>query len=327
MKKLLLFLLLMPVFAIAKQANEPLQAIYQNTLVPNVEQAMSACNTLQHQIDNKAKAKKIRRSFGEIVNSWKRVEALYVWGDYDSDTMDYPRYIDIFNQGNEDINEQIVRRLNSDEQAKFALFKNSFKSINALEVVLYHDKKMSDRDYEFANIITTNICSRLDDIAEVQTEQKQAFLADKNKAMALLLNALIDSSYKVREWRVGAASGLSRKYQGNLDEKRVEYYHSEYSLAAVVSILSAHEQILGAGHVPNFATLAASEGAGESIRHTQQVLGRALDIAKNLKDKDLKKTHKVKPLFESLGKLQDAYYDDLLQSLDVAAKIIEADSD
>jgi hypothetical protein len=62
-----------------------------------------------------------------------------------SDYLDTPRYIDVFNNLKEDLNSQMQRVIEWQKMSLKALFKNSFKTINALEYVLYLIKSFKKR--------------------------------------------------------------------------------------------------------------------------------------------------------------------------------------
>jgi N-acetyl-gamma-glutamylphosphate reductase len=85
----------------------------------------------------------------------------------DENYADTPRYIDIFNNLKEDLGSQMKRVVESKDDAKVALFKNSFKTINALEYVLFNDKDISKREKELSVVILDSIISNLEEINKV----------------------------------------------------------------------------------------------------------------------------------------------------------------
>lgn len=70
----------------------------------------------------------------------EKVEAIYLAGEINSEFLDTPRYVDVFNNLKEDLNSQMQRVIDSKSDIKTALFKNSFKTVNALEYVFVFKK-------------------------------------------------------------------------------------------------------------------------------------------------------------------------------------------
>ena len=129
--KRVLFLVLL--FSSMVFANEKILVnILKNVSIPNVEKTINDAKVLQKDVN--------AQNFTNFLKSWKKVEALYFAGDINEDFADTPRYIDVFNNLKEDLNSQLKRAIESKDEPKVALFKNSFKSINALEYILFNDK-------------------------------------------------------------------------------------------------------------------------------------------------------------------------------------------
>ena len=116
-------------------ANKNLDSIYENILLKNTEHTQKVAKNLAMEIQN-ANLTTAHSTFTELVKAWKSVEAFYILGDLDDNYLDTPRYIDTFHQGNEDIKVQLDLILESNEDLSFALYKNSHKTINALEYIL-----------------------------------------------------------------------------------------------------------------------------------------------------------------------------------------------
>lgn len=309
--------------------NEQLKTIYQQ-LHQNAQKSARVCADMQTAI---AENGNVDAQFMALVKAWKTVEATYLLGDLDADAIDIPNYIDVYHKGNENLSKQMQRALKSSQEAKIALFKHSFKSINALEIVLANaDKPLQERQQAFAIVITDNVCKRLKSIDSAYANNQAEFLANQDKAVALLLNTLIDSSYKLKEWRIGDVLGTSRKYKGKPNSSRAEYVLSNNSINAIRAILATHNALMN-GDDGTFATiiqtLAEKEGKADAIdalTAIQTDLTHAVKLAAALTDKDLA-TEKTKPLFDAVAQLHDGYYVGLVRTLDVVAKILEADGD
>lgn len=249
MKRVVLILALFVSFAFSNTFTN----IIQNVSLPNVNKALEDINSLEKSYSKK--------DFDKLVKSWKKVQALYLAGSINEDYIDTPRYIDIFHHGNEDITKQLNRAIKSSDDASVELFRNSTKSINAIEYMLYKDEKLSKREKELLDVMFKAIKSHLMDIKTVYSNYLKSKQRSEKWGNAVIINKLIDSTYKLKEWRVGDPAGYSRKYKDNPDNKRAEYYLSKNSFSAIKAILDAHNEVIGEKEYKNFATMALNSGA------------------------------------------------------------------
>ena len=314
MKKILflMFCLTSIVFA----SERMLVNVVKNVSIPNVQATITNAKSLQKDLSDE--------NFTKFIKSWKKVEALYFAGDLDENFADTPRYMDVFNNLKEDLNTQMQRVIESKDEPKVALFKNSFKTVNALEYVLYNDKEITPREKAIAIEILNSFISHLEDIKEVY----EAFLTSKPKdekmEKGLILNTLIASSYKLKEWRIGNASGNSSKFKNDAKNERAEYFLSKNSFAAIDAILEAHKEVLLKSKNYDFATYALEKGAAIEL------LGIVDNI--NLMQEELRKLPKddftkATNLFNSAKDIHNAYYVTLVEKLSISAKILDADGD
>ena len=133
MKKLVISCIL---FATALFANESLNSIYENVILKNSKNAIESIQIIKKDIEQNQNSK-VKKDFSDFVKSWKSVEASYILGDLDDSYLDTPRYIDTFHQGNEDIKKQLDLIIQEKEDLSISLYKNSHKTINALEYILF----------------------------------------------------------------------------------------------------------------------------------------------------------------------------------------------
>ncbi|UJF25101.1 hypothetical protein L0B52_02860 [Suttonella sp. R2A3] len=306
--------------------DEALAGIYDQVLKTNAAQAIGACSSLQEALGGGIEGLPYETAFSELVVAWKQVEATYMLGSIDVAAIDFPTYIDMFHMGNEDINQSLARALDGDSEPKTALFKNAYKTIGALEYLLYQEAK-SPRQLAFAQVATDNLCRRFGDIAQVLDDAQGDYMNNPDKSTALLLNALVESVYKTREWRVGDPAGLSRKYGGSPDPARAEYRLSGQSLPAIRAILATHQQMIGEDAQPNLATIAYNHGADEAIALAQGDLLTAIAAAEVMEVGEDLTPENAQALFDAMSALQTDYYQHLVKSLDVVAKILDADGD
>jgi len=320
MKKLIMCCVL---FASSLVANESLESIYKNILLKNSKQSIIDIQTLQKDLKNDADTK-IKKDFGNFVKSWKSVDGFYILGDLSDDYLDTPRYIDTFHQGNEDITKQLDLIISSKEDLSISLYKNSHKTINALEYILFTKDLSNKRIKNIALLITEKLEQNLQEIYDGYIANKKKFLKDEITANAMMLNSLIENSYKLKEWRVGDPAGLSRKFKGKIDNTKGEYFLSKDSLEAVKSILKTHLQVLGQQEYKNFGTMITSYDVKDELKDAVKYLKASVKNANNIHNDDFSQ---AKDLYKSLKKLHATYYISLIGKLKITAKILDADGD
>ena len=313
MKRVLILVLL---FSSMVFANEKILVnILKNVSIPNVEKTINDAKVLQKDVN--------AQNFTNFLKSWKKVEALYFAGDINEDFADTPRYIDVFNNLKEDLNSQLKRAIESKDEPKVALFKNSFKSINALEYILFNDKDISKREKELSVVILDSIISNLEEINKVY---KNYLVSPKDEKWenALVINTLIASSYRLKEWRIGNASGNSSKFKNDAKNERAEYFLSQNSFAAIDAILDAHNQIVKKNPYYDFAAFAMDKGAAIQLLVVIDKIKEMQDELKKLPKDDFTKATN---LFNLSKDLHNAYYVSLIEQLSITGKILDADGD
>ena len=314
MKKILFLMLCFTSIVFASE--RMLVNVVKNVSIPNVQATITNAKSLQKDLSDE--------NFTKFIKSWKKVEALYFAGDLDENFADTPRYMDVFNNLKEDLNTQMQRVIESKDEPKVALFKNSFKTVNALEYVLYNDKEITPREKAIAIEILNSFISHLEDIKEVYETFLTSKPKDEKMERGLILNTLIASSYKLKEWRIGNVSGNSSKFKNDAKNERAEYFLSKNSFAAIDAILEAHKEVLLKSKNYDFATYALEKGAAIEL------LGIVDNI--NLMQEELRKLPKddftkATNLFNSAKDIHNAYYVTLVEKLSISAKILDADGD
>jgi len=314
MKKILFMMMILVSTVFADQT--ALNSILKNISIPNVDKTIKNANVLKENLNE--------QNFKKFLSSWKKVEALYFAGEIDNDYLDTPRYIDVFHNLKEDLKEQMQRVIASKDEPNIALFKNSFKTINALEYVLFNDDKITKREKLLSLVILDSIVSHLNDIKGVYTQYLSSKPKSETWENAMIINSLIASTYRLKEWRIGDPSGNSSKYKDNADNKRAEYFLSKSSFLAIKSILDAHEEIMGNGKYFNFGKMAAQSGAKAEVAEVENAIHNSLNELKKLKNDDFSN---AKDLYEDVKSLHNAYYLSLIEQLAITAKILDADGD
>ena len=314
MKKVLFLVLL---FSSIVFANERILVnIIKNVSIPNVQETIDNAKILQKDVNGD--------NFTNFLKSWKKVEAFYITGDLDEDYSDTPRYMDVFNNLKEDLNSQMQRVIESKDEPKTALFKNSFKTINALEYVIFNDNEISKREKELSIVILNSMISHLEEIKTVYETYLLKPTKDEKWENALVINTLIASSYRLKEWRIGNASGNSSKFKNDIKNERAEYFLSQNSFNAIDAILEAHNQIVKKNQYYDFAAFVMDKGAAIELLVVIDKIKEMQDELKVLPKDDFTKANK---LFNSAKDLHNAYYVSLIEQLSITGKILDADGD
>ncbi len=317
MRKIVLFVFLYFACINLLNANDSVfVSIVKNVSIKDTQETIKNAELLKEELS--------KQNFTQLIKSWKKVEALYFAGDMDEDYIDTPRYIDVFHNLNEDLNEQMQRVIDSKDEVNIALFKNSFKTINALEYVLFNDEVISKREKELAIVILDSIISKLEDINEVYKNYVNNSNKSKKWENSLLMNTLIASTYRLKEWRIAEVAGISSKYKNNPDSKRDEYNLSKNSLEAIKAILDAHKKVMSKQNFKNFYSVSNSFEITKQISDIQIYFKNIDNEIVKIKNDDLTKANE---LYKQVINLHNAYYFSLLEQLSITSKIVDADGD
>ena len=304
-------------------ANENLSSIYNHILLKDSKQSIAVSKKLQTYL-KKDEFTLAKSEFSNLVSAVKRVEAFYILGDLDDEYIDLPRYLDTFHQSNEDIKSQLDMIIKDKEDLSIALYKNSHKTINALEYILFTQELKDPRVKEMALMIITTIQRNLTEIYNAYKEFESTFVSDEQKANAIMLNALIESSYKLKEWRVGDPAGLSRKFRDKPDNRRAEFTLSKNGIVAIQTILNTHLKVLDKQNFKNFGSMIQSYEVKDELNEAIKDLKTALAQSDKIKNDDFSK---AQDLYNSLKKLHTSYYISLIGKLKITSKILDADGD
>lgn len=326
--KSLILLFILSVFAYANTHSEKndikvLNNLYEKVVLKNITQAIKDINSLKIGIKDK-NIKNSKNDFAKLVSSWKSVESFYILGDLNEDFIDIPRYIDIFHNGNEDITKQLDRAIKSDDEPRIALFKNSLKSINALEYVIYRKDIKEKRIQEIILAITNRIEIHLKNILNEYLSQKDNFTKDLKKANAIVINTIVQNTYKLKEWRVGDVLGLTKKYENKPDNKRAEYYISKNSSNAISSILQTFKSILNDDKYFDFGDYLNSITNTEQIKDLRIKLNEAIELAEKISNDDFSKSEL---LYKKINDIHVILFVEMIEELSINAKILDADGD
>ena len=325
MKKIIFVLL---TFLTALFASENAQEnILNKVLIVNTQKAIQSSLELEKSLGKKPLSQEeIQKKFTQLLFDWKKVEALYIAGELDNDYLDTPRYIDVFHNLKENLHEQMQRVRQSHDEVNVALFKHSFKTINALEYMLYSSDTFVARDVEISKAIVQNIQKQLKEILEVYQTKGNDFIRNEVFANGIMMNTLVQSIYKLKEWRVADVAGLSLKYKNNPNANRAEYFLSQNSTVAIEAILLAHQEVLDSKTFFDFGDKYERDLKNNDIKKTRELLKNALSKLEKITQDDLS-SKEAQIFYESVNEIYNHYFFTLIQDLKITAKILDADGD
>ncbi|MDP6189283.1 MAG: imelysin family protein [Gammaproteobacteria bacterium] len=313
-----------------------LQYLYDQVLVADSQAAFESLQKLQEQLAsqnaNQPDWPLLQASYRDLALHWKAVEAMYIAGDLSDDYLDHPRYIDYYHQGNESISEQVNKALASNMALPKALFKHSNKGINALEVMLFPSQPitadLAARHIQAAQLSSQTIAMWLGEIAAFYSTD-QSFMAGGKSSLSLLVNRLIDSSYKLAYWRVGEAAGLTPKTKDALHPQSLEFQHAKLSRDAIERILQTHQKIIRNTAGQDLMSVGKAVGVAPDIAFLQTRLDTTMAALQAVPEPFAEELTSAayKTLFNELAMLQNAYYFMLINSLNLEARILDADGD
>lgn len=331
------------------EQKDAMASIQQNVFIPHADGLVTNIITLQNAIkdfdanvtdDN---VKQMQASFKFIMQEWKSVQSSYIAGDYDRDLIDTPQLFDFYNTGKKlDVPADIDKALNSSVPIEDALIKNSSRSITALAYLVYGDNmlladmttemnKDNKRRVDAVSVTLDNLKILSSDMASFYQNDTK-FATNTTDASNAIVNTLIDSAFKLKEWRVGEAAGIALKFKDNPNPNRLEYVQSTLSSEAMEAILKTHQDIMGVRSYENFGSFASENGAEKIVNEIRIQINAALSLVNELKPiEDAITTSgfdpKVQELYDTAKTLQVLYFDSLIQALNLTAEIIEADGD
>lgn len=298
------------------------KGVYKEVILADAHRAHESAKEIVNVLEKGVMDKKV---FEKLALDWKRVETLYIAGELNEGYIDTPREIDIYHNAKEDITAQLDRIIASKEEVNKAMFKHSFKTINALEYLMMKKTLNGERERIMALIAARNIESKLSSIVSVYEKEGKKLLANENHFNALVMNRLIESSYWLKEWQVGEPTGLAKKYKGVSDIRRADLYRSGLSLKAVQAILETHKRVMDASGYIDFGDYAIRAGADTEVTLIRKVLNSALKNVAAMNGDLLAPLSKS--LYSDLGRLHNGYYISLIGALKMTSKILDADGD
>ena len=271
----------------------------------------------------------------DFLSSWKKVQALYVASDIDSVMANPEKDIDLWHVGN--IN--IQTSLDAVFAASGSVANISYIRVDAAEYTLFGDSESagalltkfqadSGRRADVLLVIAQNLREQSFTIANFYNTDTD-FVRDTDASVENLVNQLIDSSYKLKEWRVGDVAGITVKYAGSPDATRLEYFYSGYSAEAIEAIILAQKNLFEPDSEDGLSAYLAGKDASSQANFIVTKIDNTL-LAVSAVPKPMKTSvpsTELTALYNALVELHDAYYVTLILALNITPKLIEADGD
>ncbi len=278
------------------------------------------------------KLRNAREKFIELLDAHKKVSSFFVASKIESQAANSLLLLEFWHVGkNLDIPAELDTIFSSTTAIESTLYKNSNKSITALEYTLFGAReaestmaaKMTPRRAQAALIMANSIVGNIKDIQTFYKSNTQ-FTSSEEDALSMSINILVDSSYKLREWRLGDAAGLTQSYLDDANATRLEYYQSSNSLEAIKIILNKHKEIMDIAIYP-LATKYNTQTTADAINaNLKDALSICSGFSGKLED-NITSTNALK-LYNEVKTLQ-YNYTALINSLNFTQDIIEADGD
>ena len=334
----------------SESQGDALASLHENVFLKDSQSLLSSATNLKTTAESfdknltQSDVTGMQTTFKTLMQSWKSVQNAYVAADYDNALIDIPQLFDYYHTGKKlDIPADIDSALASSGSIEDALFKNSSKGINALEYLLFgHSQTLSEltllmnkenrRRVDALKVVTRNL-ERLSEQIAAYYKADTKFVANAQDASNSIVNVLIDSAFKLKEWRIGEPTGIAVKFKDSPDPARLEYVKSLLSTEAIKAILETHQRIMGKQSYANFGSFASDNGAAAVVTEIQNRLDEAEKIINgfNKPMEALITTTSYDPqldrLYATVKTLQELYFTSLIQALDLTAEIIEADGD
>lgn len=310
----------------ARDTQAAFAAIYDDILVADADATVQSCHKLAETLAGDSTAEARAEDFTALAEGWGRVETTYILGSYDINAMDYPLLIDMFHHGKEDLHASLARAIKSDSAPEKALYKNAYRSITALDDMLFSGP-WSERRQALAQEITGSLCKRFAAVHQGYLEHRADYIANPKDALGLLMNAQIQNLYKTRDWRIAEVAGLTKKTSGEMHPENRQYPWGEASWPVIGAILDTHWRLLASDAAPNISTIAAAGHADAGLSSVQDMLAEAIEAYHAVPPGEEFSPQLSAPIVNALQRAQNAFYNSLTLSLGVSAGLVDADGD
>lgn len=118
--------------------------------------------------------------------------------------------------------------------------------------------------------------------------------------------------------------GLTKKYENNPDNNRAEYTISKNSVLAISAILSTYKNILDNPDFEDYGDYLIKLTNGKKVNELRKNINEALVLTKEIKDDNLLQNKKLYTLANNIHVI---LFVDVIEDLQISAKILDADGD
>lgn len=328
-----------------------LSSIQKNILQANADDFLKSLDNMSTSLVSKdtnltnTHVEDLQSSFVKILKNWKAVHTTYIAGKYDTALTDTPRFIEYFIKASkrQDIPADVQSALDSTTEIKAALFKNTSKSMQALEYLVYGKQesienlvialnKNNHRRVDGITVVLESLKVRATSIADFYKNDTE-FVSDTTRGLNALSNQLVQSSFDLREKRIGEPAGIVGNSSGNTNPSGLPYYNSKNSLLAAKAILETNKKMMGIQSFENFGSFAIANGASSIVTQIRDKIDEALALTEKLAPLDEVITDagiqddNVEKLYNVVRELENFYQQSLIESLDLTAQLVDADGD
>lgn len=313
----------------SQSSTNTFQTLQEKVLLVDANETLQKAKSLLTTLNN-SNIESAKSDFKDLMINLKAVDSLYVIKDFNASMTTLRDYNDVFHTHTIDAIERSLNQFLNIDTNSSSFLSESVKNINGLEYILY-DVNITARKILAARFVVEKMIERLSKITSWYATSS-LFYADNQAATDSLLNILIDSSNKLSEWRLGDAASLTNQYKdASVDFNRLEYLKSKLSLDAIIAILEAHQRVMDSNDYEEFGDFAMQNNASNEVQLIRDSITEALTLAHAIKtpieSNEILASESIKKLYEALRKLHFAYYESLINALNLTAKIIEADGD
>lgn len=325
-----------------------LSSLHENVLALDanvLNQAVSKLNAKVNTFHGDVKendVKEMHSMFTELMQAWKGVQSVFIAADYDTSLGHHTQLFDFYRRIN--IVPHINTALTSSADIETVMFRNASRSMLGLEYLLFGDQasisqleidmnKNEKRRIDAIKVSMTYLQELSSEMLSFYANNAEDFSGDPQKAANAVVNALVDSMYKLGEWRIGEGAGLMRKFRDKPSPKRLEHYKSKLSADSMRHILKLHQRVMSLQDYENFGTFATANGAGATVAEIEDELAAALAIVDSF-EKPIEELitsttvdPRIKDLQDIVERLGELYFTSLIQALDLTAEFVEADGD
>ena len=310
--------------------------IYKDVILEDTDNTYQNSLTLVRAVEdlnasvNEATLAAAREQFKKLACSYKRMESVYVAGAISDDMRDIADFkIEQFIKHSK--NADFEGDLDAVFAGNKALVSNALKSITALEYTLFG--KAEDLNVTVSKMNQIRLDSALTMANAISLNLKQVnefyksdtyFTEESDRAIGILLNVLVSTSFTLRENRLGDPAGLTAKYLNSPNPERLEYFKSTNSLAAIREILDTHKQVMLSG-LKDIAVEGSARAEADAIITILDEALETVDSYTGSLEENLN-TSETTALYNDAKNLQNNYTA-LINALNFTQDIIEADGD